>query len=145
MSLLIPDATWAWLTIKAEAEGETDEGMLGVAEVIRNRLRTRYASDGTIAGTVLRDRQFSCWNSADPTRTRVCQSAEDDPGIRRAQAAWASATLGSNLTQGAVLYHATTMRKPPYWVADLHIRRTVTIGHHAFYVDETLKPRSTLT
>lgn len=47
MTPLVPDDTWAILTIIGEAAGEPYVGQLAVAEVIRNRMRQRYASDGT--------------------------------------------------------------------------------------------------
>src|SRR4030065_221810 len=56
-------------TIFLEAEGETDEGKIAVAWVIRNRM-DEYKKD--IHGIILMPKQFSCWN-------------EDYEGLRKAR------------------------------------------------------------
>ena len=61
MARLIPEDKLAILTIAQEALAEPFEGKLAVAEVIRNRMKQRYMSDGTVEGTVLRAWQFSGW------------------------------------------------------------------------------------
>lgn len=79
MARIIPDRVWGALTVYAEARGESQRGRVMVAEVIWTRMRTRYLSDGTVEGTVLRSKQFSCWNDSDPNRVRCARLDEDDP------------------------------------------------------------------
>ena len=45
--------------IADEAAGQPYEGKVAVGRVIRNRMALGYASDGTVAGTILRRFQFS--------------------------------------------------------------------------------------
>jgi len=53
------DADLEALNIYQEAGGEPDEGKAAVARVVRNRMRRKFFSDGTVAGTVLAKDQFS--------------------------------------------------------------------------------------
>lgn len=53
------DAILAAVCIADEAAGQPYEGKVAVGRVIRNRMALKYASDGTVAGTVLRPLQFS--------------------------------------------------------------------------------------
>src|SRR5690242_9293677 len=75
---LISDTALAAVTIWQEARGEAYAGKLAVAEVIRNRIKERYASDGTVAGTVIRPKQFSGWNSSDSNRIPSLQIDDGD-------------------------------------------------------------------
>ena len=51
------DETLAALTVYLEARGESFAGKMAVAAVIRNRMKMKYQSDGTIRGPVLRRSQ----------------------------------------------------------------------------------------
>lgn len=62
------DEDWLRLTVKMEAEGEPYEGMVAVAFCIMNRVRKHARS---VADTVLRQYQFSAWNTDSPTRLRL--------------------------------------------------------------------------
>jgi hypothetical protein len=53
------DADLEALNVYEEAGGEPDEGKAAVARVVRNRMKARFMSDGTVAGTVLARDQFS--------------------------------------------------------------------------------------
>lgn len=114
---LIPDDTLAALTLWMEARGEGWTGLVAVAEVIRTRMRTRYMSDGTVAGTVLKNRQFSCWDSADPQRIRAVQLDADDPVYQRCLEAWQTACEGmTDYSHGADhYYNPATVRVTPFW------------------------------
>lgn len=133
MSRLVSDTTWAILTIYGEARGESRDGKIGVAEVIRNRTRKRYQSSGTVASTCLQPYQFSMWNTGDPNR-RLAALADDTDGVVLAcLEAWAAAQAGSDLTHGAVLYlnpHIVTNLPP--WVHEAE--QVAEIGSHTFYV-----------
>ncbi len=131
---LVSDEAWAVLTILAEASGEGPPGMTGVAEVIRNRTARKYQSDGTVPGTVLRPRQFSCWNSGDPNRARVARMDDTDPVVQTAMAAWREALAGSELVHGAVLYYnpGMVMETPQWAAAQLPL---AVIEHHHFFGD----------
>lgn len=136
--LLVPAWCLAAATIVGEAGGEPYEGKVAVAHVIRNRMRTRYASDGTVAGTVLHPFQFSLWNTNERGRIRACVVLADDAVARDAIRAWEeSATAAHPVLGAAVLYHADYV--DPYWKS--HVRFLTRIGRHLFYSDDHAAPR----
>jgi spore germination cell wall hydrolase CwlJ-like protein len=128
---LIPDDTWAILTIWIEARGEPFEGKLAVAEVIRNRTARHYNSNGTVAGTVLQPYQFSGWNTKDPNRISAAQLDDADLSLAECRRAWAQAQTGSDIAKGAVLYFNPRVVGRPSW-ADIS-KRVAIIGHHEFF------------
>lgn len=129
---LVSDDTWAILTIWQESRGEDDAGKLAVAEVIRNRTESRYSSDGTVAGTVLRPLQFSGWNTKDPNRTVSAMIDTDDPTVQACIKAWYDAKAGSQTVHGAVLYFNPKIVKAPDWAAKCEL--VATVGDHWFYI-----------
>lgn len=139
---LLPPVCLAAATIRMEADAEPYLGKLAVATVIRERMRLKYSSDGTVAGTVLRPLQFSGWNTADPNRIRVCQAMMEDPATQEALRAWKeSATVPPDFLHGAVLYHATPVilahlgLAVPRWA---HMASFIQqIGNHLFYRDDS--------
>lgn len=128
---LVNDDSWAIMTIAGEALGEPFIGKIAVAEVIRNRMRRGYASDGTVIGTVLRAKQFSMWD--DKARLLAARIDDEHPKVQDCIKAWElSAT--SNVTNGAVLYH-TIMIDTPKWATAPSVKRVSTIHRHHFYTD----------
>jgi spore germination cell wall hydrolase CwlJ-like protein len=140
---LITEETLAVITIFQEAEGESYLGKLAVAEVIRNRMNKRYASDGTVSGTVLRPYQFSGWNTEAPGRLRSVRSDNDVIIVRDCIRAWNEARAGSNTVHGAVLYFAPSTLKAlglpdPDWALPDSADEVAVVGKHHFFVP---KPR----
>jgi len=132
---LVPPSAWAILTICQEAAGESDDGKLAVAEVIRDRTLLRYQSDGTVAGTVLKPYQFSGWNTRDPARLMSARLSIASPVFGACARAWARACAEkTTLAKGAVLYHAAHIEAPA-WASASGIRLVTTIGAHLFYTD----------
>ena len=130
--LIMPDHLWAILTIFQEAEGESYDGKIAVAEVILRRTQDKFMSDGTIVDTCLRAYQFSGWNSKSPNRVRSAKMADDLQPVKDCIAAWDEAVHGSNLTHGAVFYYNPKLvPERPAWADPDHY--TVTIGHHDFF------------
>jgi spore germination cell wall hydrolase CwlJ-like protein len=132
MALLVPDDIWAILTIWQEARGEMHIGRVAVGEVIRNRMKRKYTSDGTASGTVLKKFQFSGWNTDDPNRVACAKVDTDDPVVKDCVRAWLESST-SNFTSGAVLYYAKTMPKAPDWSLDPKVSFLTEIGNHRFY------------
>lgn len=128
---LIPDDTWATLTIWIEARGESFDGQTGVGEVIRERMTQRYSSDGTVAGTVLHPYQFSGWNSNDINRRLAAVLDLDDPVVISCLSAW-HRSHATHLTDHALFYYAPSSKLiTPSWVQNcVH---TITIGKHHFF------------
>jgi spore germination cell wall hydrolase CwlJ-like protein len=142
---LFADEALAVATIWAEARSEPLQGQIAVAEVIRNRMERRYSSNGTVAGTVLRPYQFSCFGDGTAWRPRIFGLKWDDPEVHLAQQAWKIAMgLGdaderSNVAGGAVLYHTIAAPSevsawPPRWARTC--AKVATIGRHIFYDDK---------
>ena len=117
-----------------EAANQGEQGELCVAFVLVNRLkRGRYGT--TLADVCLAPNQFSCWNTSEPTRRLLARASEEDTALVRAQEALAQARSGSvsDPTQGAVLYYADYMTRPPAWAA--RSKFTVKVGRHLFFTD----------
>lgn len=132
---LIPDEHWGYLTVAQEARYEPFEGKIAVAEVIRNRMRYKISSDGSVRGTVLFPYQFSGWNTRDPNRVACAGIDYRDKELQDIIAAWKIAfEKGTNLTQDAILYHADYVS--PDW--SKVYKKTVVIGRHIFYSREKI-------
>ena len=131
---LISDTALAVITIWQEARGETHEGRVAVAEVIRNRMKEKYSSDGTVAGTVCRKWQFSGWNTDDPSRVASMKLDDDDQMVKDCLAAWLEANNnGTNLAKGALLYlNKAVVPILPSWVKNSD--EVARIGAHTFYI-----------
>lgn len=138
MARLISEDVLAVITIAQEALMEPYEGKLAVAEVIRNRMQQKYASDGTVEGTVLRPLQFSGWNTGDHVRIRSMRWDDQWERIQECKRAWQDALNGSNITRQAVLYYnPTVVLVIPKWARPEHAQQVAHIGQHVFYVPLT--------
>ena len=119
----------AALTIYLEARGESFAGKMAVAAVIRNRMKMRYHSDGTVKGTVLKYKQFQPWNRQQPHQVLV------NFNKRRMQdslLAWRLVQDGRNVVDGAVLFYNPRIARTPQWAKVG--QKVATIGGHEFYI-----------
>lgn len=132
MEAINPD-TLAAITIWQEARGESYEGKLAVAQVIRNRMKRKYTSDGTVAGTVLHPYQFSGWNT--DGKSRVASVAVDTQSVeyKDSLTAWSQSSGILSVFFPAVLYHAKDMTDYPYWATAEGVKKIAVIGNHIFY------------
>jgi spore germination cell wall hydrolase CwlJ-like protein len=122
-------------TIWTEAQGEALEGKLCVGEVIRQRMKQRYSSDGTVAGTVARSKQFSAMNDDRQNNAlllRMLQLDYHDPTVIQCREAWLQSAF-TDYSNGAVLYHGDYMNAFPEWV--VRCRLVAHVGKHLFYVE----------
>lgn len=131
MSLIIQPDALAVTTIWQEARGEPYIGKVAVGEVIRNRMGRGYSSDSTVAGTVLRDFQFSAWNVGDPNRIKSLKLDDLDPIVIDCIRAWHESKK-TVYAKGAVLYCNTNLARP-FWATPE--RMLTVIGSHTFYRD----------
>ena len=136
MPRLVSEEALAVITIWQEARNEPQEGMMAVGEVIRNRMKLKYSSDGTVAGTVLRPLQFSGWNAKDPSRVKSLKIDDDDATVKKCLAAWLLSEQ-SNHAKGAVLYYAPAVVSMPDWAKPEVAQKVAEIGGHIFYVPKT--------
>lgn len=132
---LISDDVLAIATILQEAESEPYEGKLAVAEVIALRTKQKYASDGTVAGTVLWPMQFSGWNAKAKNRIRTVKANLNDPVVAECAKAWDEAKTGkTNVSCGALLYYnPKIVTTPPLWATPAKSRQVATVGNHVFF------------
>ena len=114
---LLPDDVLGALTLVGEGRGESYFGRVCIGEVIRTRMARKLFSEGDVASTVLRDRQFSCWNAGDPNRLVLARMDDADPIYLACLKAWHESAV-TIATRGATHYYATWMAKPPAWAAD---------------------------
>lgn len=130
MARLITEDDMALVAIFEEAEGEPYEGKVAVGEVILNRTKRKYSSDGTVTGTVLHRMQFSGMNADAANRIRSFSIDGDNDVVKDCIKAWAEAKAGSNLTKGAVMYYNPAICTPD-WAADI-VEVLAEIGNHKF-------------
>ncbi len=119
----------AALTIYLEARGESFAGKLAVAAVIRNRMKMKYQSDGTVKGTVLKYRQFEPWNSQRPHQVLVNLN---NRRMQESILAWQLVQDGREVVDGAVLFYNPRIARTPRWARVGH--KVATIGGHDFYI-----------
>ena len=118
----------AALTIHYEAAGESFAGKLAVAAVIRNRMKLKYQSDGTVKGTVLKARQFQPWSTRNPYHIPLDLKKKS---MRDSLLAWRLVQDGRNVVDGAVHFYNPKFVRTPYWAKVS--QRVSTIGGHEFY------------
>ena len=133
VSRLVEDWVWATLTIWQEARGQGRNGKIAVAEVIRNRTRLRFQSDGTVVGTVLKPYQFSGWNTKDVNRIRCATCDTDDPEVRSCAQAWSDSNGPDRILPLDTVHYLNpvAVEKMPEWALEDH--RVAVIGDHHFY------------
>lgn len=130
---LFEDDDLAVANIWAEARGETFEGKVGVAEVMRNRMKRKYASNGTVASTIFWPWQFSGFNTDNEWRSKIFELDNADAVVRQCFEAW-KASEHTDLTHGAVLYcNLNILRVPPRWARE--DKKLAVIGQHSFFSD----------
>jgi len=121
------------LNIYYEARNQQVVGMIGVAEVTMNRVRSESFSN-SVCEVVYKPYAFS-W-----TANRALVGVTPELVSVIDQAAWAEAIIVSNLyvvthhtdiTSGAQYYHTTSIS--PYWSRCFD--KTATINDHVFYAD----------
>ncbi|CAF2385788.1 unnamed protein product [Rotaria sp. Silwood2] len=119
-------------TVYGEARGESIDGQVAVAWVIRNRAaKGRTYMGKTIKDVCLKPYQFSCWNSNDKNRSvllNLYTDSEEYQSIRRVVEQVLNGTRTDN-TQGSTHYHARRIQ--PNWT--IGKSPVVTIGNHLFY------------
>jgi len=114
------------ITILAEARGEGEKGMYAVGAVISQRAFERKRTPTEIC---LKPWQFSCWNG------KKLKDLEHLLKLPEAKYALIVAKNVKQLSRDYVgyanHYHATWMKKLPYWAKGE--KPVKVIGQHAFY------------
>lgn len=132
---LVSDDNLAVMNIWAEARGEPFDGKVAVGEVMRNRMRLKYASNGTLADTIFRRLQFSGFNHDNPWRFQIFALDNADAIVRDCFKAW-TLSEHTNYTGGAVLYCNESLVHP-IWATDED--RVARVGAHSFFLPRKLR------
>jgi spore germination cell wall hydrolase CwlJ-like protein len=116
-----------------EARGEGRAGQLAIAEVVYNRMRSRYYPE-TICGVVFEGSNLHTGCQFSFTCNGEMAKRRKSPVVwRRTQRLALQIVTGivqlRNTTGGALSFHATDV--DPAWAGTMD--RTVQIGHHIFY------------
>lgn len=128
---LISDDAIAIATIFQEAEGESLEGKIAVGEVIRNRMKRNYSSQGDVISTCLWPAQFSGWNTNSKNRLRSLRIDSSNAVVNDCAIAW-ERSRESNLTLGSVLYLNPDLVHPlPSWASPS--KELAIVGAHHFF------------
>ena len=120
-------------TIYGEARGQSFQGQVAVAFVIKTRSDERRKS---ITEICLAPMQFSCWNRNDPNRKIVEFVGMDTPRFMTAYGIACLVITGQlvNPAPGANHYHTVSapdnMPWPPNWAKQM--KTITTIGAHTF-------------
>lgn len=143
------DENYLFCTLFGEARGEPIEGIVAVANVIKNRA---YSAQKTYKDVCLAPKQFSCWNSDDPNYPKITKLLADaesgqafnDPFIRQCLAVAKAVYEGdfrdnvkgskNYVTLGR--YQIANARKDPKidgWITKM--KPVATYGNHIFLVD----------
>jgi cell wall hydrolase len=123
------------LTIWGEARGEPIEGKLGVAAVIRNRVKAHYRGAHTYVDVCTAHAQFSAWTDEATTMHQeevALAGSAPDPTLRlcREIAIATIANILPDITKGANHYYALSIN-PPAWAATA--TPLITLGRQRFY------------
>ncbi len=125
-------------TVLGEAANESDDGMAGVAAVIKNRLQAGRYGGNDVVDVVRAKSQFEPWGTADGQR-RMFNYSPDSESYKRAGAA-VDRVFGEGYdpTNGATHFYSPTAqaalgRQAPAWAQG---QEPQNIGLHAFYAPE---------
>ena len=123
-------------TLWGEARGEGARGMIGVANVVLNRVKVaqekgKFWWGNNIIQVCQKPYQFSCWNRSDPNFKKLQNIGIEDKHFAKAMeiAGLAIAEQLEDLTRGSTHYHAKEIK--PYWSRAKE--PIAVIGSHIFY------------
>lgn len=143
-------------TLYGEARSEPTEGILAVACVIRNRVKTDIGHDKQpdwwgegYAGVCLKKWQFSCWlpEGGEGNHKKLAKLVADlrantVTDARYKECAWIATGIVNNwcrdITKGADSYHVAGMMPRPEWAQNAS--PVIQVAKHVFY--RLVKPQA---
>lgn len=124
------DLYWLAATVLQEAGGEPEEGKLGVAWSIMNRV---HKQKKRVPDIVLAPWQYSCWNTSSPTRKLITSRAGSTWAKVVAAAEAAYREQQPDPTHGSTHYlNPKVLPKLPPWYSRELVRAV--LGQHHFLV-----------
>lgn len=127
-------------TLYGEARGAGAEGMIAVANVIKNRVRTPGWWGRDLISVCRTPDQFSCWlpgpdydamMKADMLDLSFCAALAIAAQLQASLTRQSNFEKLDDLVGDAVFYHASDMNPPPLWAAKMIFVRE--IGGQKFY------------
>lgn len=118
--------------------------LIGIANVIMNRVNNQSWYGKTIRDVCLKPYQFSCWNPTDPNRDVIATvTPASSPIFDQCLLVADSVSKGlwPDLTKGADHYYALWLPRAPHWACQ-H-KPVSKIGHHVFYKLSNTKEKRT--
>ena len=124
------------MCVYGEARGESIEGQIAVANVVKNRVFSNVQWWGnSYKSVILKKWQFSCFLDDDPNLPKMLEAWENkhiNKGMKLA--AWISCGIIDghipDNTKGATHYHYSGMATPRWALGQIPLCR---IGDHTFY------------
>lgn len=140
-------------TVWGEARSEGYVGMVAVAAVLANRVKTARAyvekhkkphplfGNGTLKDACLRPLQFSCWNEGDPNLPKLKAVNTGDNEFCWALYAMLGVALGHVIdpTQGATHYVRDVLYDKAGWWRDMLRTTKESFGRHVFLKEKPWK------
>jgi hypothetical protein len=133
----LSDLNLLGLCVWREAQDQPAEGMRAVAHVVRNRTFRPSWWNSRIAGSyrnvILKPYQFSSFNIGDPNEKKW--PADDDPSwiLVQETVLWVPCGVDQDNTDGAVMYHDTSIGWPTSWGNEADFLNTLNVGRMRFY------------
>jgi uncharacterized protein (TIGR02594 family) len=132
-------------TLYGEIRGGDDAQIRNVANVVLNRFLTGYRSGGSIAGTCLSPKQFSCWNLGTQARSELDQLPNQGNSVLDSLVVVARDVIETRLTQGLTnnlplqgARHYHNLKVSPDWADTSKLvmfNNQDNDGKHKFYRD----------
>jgi hypothetical protein len=125
-------------TVLGEAANEPEEGMAGVAAVIRNRVQAGRYGGADVPRVVTAKSQFEPWGTEEGRKRMYGYAPESEPYMKAAAVVDRVFGEGYDPTGGATHFYSPTAqaalgRQAPKWAAG---QEPQNIGRHAFYAPE---------
>ena len=133
---LIPDDVWGILCCYAEARNQPYDGIVAVGNVIRERMKRRMMSDGSVVFTVLAPYQYSWTNTTDGQRTHVFGASWESPRMDECARAWFESEHRVVVPE-ATHYYADSIPEP-WWARANHMVYVAKIGNHVFFREQVV-------
>ena len=118
-------------TIYGEARGESRDGMIAVAWVIKNRSDNPGWWGNGVADVCRKPWQFSCWNENDPNRQKLTNVTIEDPRFRDCLMVTAGVLSGNYEDNTGGSNHYCTKNLDPKW--SIGEQPVAYVGNHKFY------------
>lgn len=134
----LPDEKLLAVCLYGESRGESREGKIAVASVIKTRVEKGDWYGEGYHGVILKPKQFSCFNTSDPNFPKIFDIAGDfDSHSQKSQTLAECYEIARGIISGDIkpsvcATHYKTLSCKASWADKMH--KIATCGAHEFYV-----------